>query len=394
MSDVGPAGTRAGHEEASTYPRFSDAEMARRWKAAESVMAEVDDLVVYGADRSGAPVQWLARWPVTREAALLWRPGDERPVLLVQFANHVDNADRLAEECDVRWGGVSTTATLAELLARRHRGSYRLGVVGRLPGPALATLAAGGAEPVHLDGAFSRLRLHKSAEELAWARRGAALTDAAVHALVRDARPGLRETELAAIVESAYRAEGGTNHIHYFATTPMREPRIRVPAQWQSDRRLRVGDVVTCEVSASWWGYPGQLLRTFTVGEPPTSQYADLHAVADAAFASVSAAVAPGASGATLADAGRLIGEAGFQTCDDLVHGFVGGYLPPVVPGGGRPSTHDDFVLEEGMTVVVQPNVVTSDGTAGVQTGELLVVTERGAERLHAFPPGIGRIGS
>jgi hypothetical protein len=45
------------------------------------------------------------------------------------------------------------------------------------------------------------------------------------------------------------------------------------------------------------------------------------------------------------------------------------------------------------MTVVVQPNVVTPDGRAGVQTGELLLVTEAGAERLHAFPPGLQAVG-
>ena len=45
------------------------------------------------------------------------------------------------------------------------------------------------------------------------------------------------------------------------------------------------------------------------------------------------------------------------------------------------------------MTVVVQPNVVTTDGRAGVQFGELLHVTEQGAERLHAAPRGMVRVG-
>jgi hypothetical protein len=45
------------------------------------------------------------------------------------------------------------------------------------------------------------------------------------------------------------------------------------------------------------------------------------------------------------------------------------------------------------MTVVVQPNVTTTDGLIGVQTGELLLVTTDGCERLHAYPRGLGRIG-
>jgi Xaa-Pro dipeptidase len=45
------------------------------------------------------------------------------------------------------------------------------------------------------------------------------------------------------------------------------------------------------------------------------------------------------------------------------------------------------------MTIVVQPNVVTPDGHAGVQTGELLLVTEHGPRRLHAYPQGLQQAG-
>jgi hypothetical protein len=44
--------------------------------------------------------------------------------------------------------------------------------------------------------------------------------------------------------------------------------------------------------------------------------------------------------------------------------------------------------LAAGMTVVVQPNVTTTDGRAGVQTGELGLVTADGYERLHDAPAG------
>jgi hypothetical protein len=39
------------------------------------------------------------------------------------------------------------------------------------------------------------------------------------------------------------------------------------------------------------------------------------------------------------------------------------------------------------MTVVIQPNVVTPDGKAGVQTGELVLVTATGVEPLHGRRP-------
>jgi len=45
------------------------------------------------------------------------------------------------------------------------------------------------------------------------------------------------------------------------------------------------------------------------------------------------------------------------------------------------------------MTIVIQPNVVTSDESAGVQTGELVAVTHDGVERLHDYERGVLRIG-
>ena len=52
-----------------------------------------------------------------------------------------------------------------------------------------------------------------------------------------------------------------------------------------------------------------------------------------------------------------------------------------------------DFTFAAGMTVVIQPNVITPDERAGVQTGELVVVTETGWESLHSYPRGLARIG-
>ena len=57
-------------------------------------MADVDHVLVYGANRSGTAVGWLTRWPVTREAVVVVTPG-EPDVLYVGFYNHVPNAQRI-----------------------------------------------------------------------------------------------------------------------------------------------------------------------------------------------------------------------------------------------------------------------------------------------------------
>jgi Xaa-Pro dipeptidase len=371
------------------YPRFSDAEMARRRDglAAELDAAGAAHALLYGANRTGPAVGWVTRWPVTREALCVFTPG-ERDLLLVNFYNHVPNAERIATEADVRWAGPKPMATaMRELERRGARRGQRVGVIGPLGYRPYAALAAF-ANPVPLDDAYTRLRLRKSAEELDWLRVGCGFTDDAVRAVHDQAGPGTDECELGNLAERAYVGRGGTTHIHYFGIGSS------VPAQWPAARALERGDMLTCEVSASYWDYTGQLLRTFAVGDEPAPLYRELHEVAEAAFDALFGRVRPGTTAAELVEGSAVIGDAGFTTRDDLVHGFVGGYLPPVL--GDKSRTLEDvpdFELDEGMTIVIQPNVVTPDESAGVQTGELVAVTAGGASRLHHYERGLLRIG-
>jgi Xaa-Pro dipeptidase len=311
----------------------------------------------------------------------------------VSFYNHVPNARRIAAEADVRFAGTSIMSSAIEELRRRGAGGRPVGLIGPLGYSSHAALAAF-AEPVPLDAAYTRLRLRKSDEEIEWLRVGASLTDRAVRALHEEAGPGVDERELGNIVERAYVGRGGTTHIHYLGATAMDAPDLSVPAQWPAARPLARGDALTCEVSASFWDYTGQLLRTFAVAADPPPLYRELHDVADAAFDAIVERVRPGAAATDLVEASAVIEEAGFTTRDDLVHGFVGGYLPPMLGSSSRALDEvPDFTIEPGMTVVVQPNVITNDERAGVQTGELLLVTDGRAERLHDYERGLLRIG-
>jgi Xaa-Pro dipeptidase len=68
-------------------------------------------------------------------------------------------------------------------------------------------------------------------------------------------------------------------------------------------------------------------------------------------------------------------------------------YRSQLLGSQSRPGAHmPDEPLRAGMTVVIQPNVVTRDGRAGVQTGELVLITKIGIEPLHAMPRGFVRV--
>ncbi|HLM32081.1 MAG TPA: M24 family metallopeptidase [Solirubrobacterales bacterium] len=387
----GGVGTPPTAEPGLAYPRFSDAEMAARRTRLDSLLAEhgIDHALVYGANRVGSAVPWLTGWPVTREALVVHTPG-ERDLLLVNFYNHVPNAQRMAVDAEVAWAGENSIDTALAELSRRGSAGARIGAIGPFGHRAFAAVEEFARAAVDLNREYARLRLLKSAEEVEWTRKAAALTDDGVRALRRHAIPGATEHVLADAVERAYVPGGGATHIHYFGASAMARPSVCVPAQWPSTRPLAAGDALTCEISASWWGYTGQLLRTFSVAAEPTKLYAELHAAADAAFDAIVARLRPGATAGDLVEAAGVIEAAGFTIRDDLVHGFVGGYLPPVLGTASRSLTPvPDFTFAAGMMVVVQPNVVTRDETAGVQTGELLLVTGQGAESLHSFERGL-----
>lgn len=369
------------------YPRFSDAEYARRHAALARVMEQrgVDHLLVVTDHRSGNAPQWLTGWPGTVEAYVVFRPG-ERMTMHVEWYNHFPLAKKLARDCDVHWGehrGIEKT--IAEL---KRRGANKVGVIGPLVHRKWLLLekefsVAG------LEADYVRLRLVKSEEEIDWLRIGAALSDAGLASLLENTRPGMTERELGNLVERAYVGEGGTTFIHYIGVASMKAPRVLVPPQYHSSRKVEAGDVVFCELSASWWDYSGQVLRSFTVGAPPTPLYRRLHETAEAAFDAVTAVVRHGTTMEEILDAADVIEEGGFTIYDDLMHGFGGGYFPPILGTKGRPGGPvPDMTLEENMTVVVQPNVISPKDGAGVQVGELIRVTRAGFERLHAAPRG------
>ncbi len=376
------------------YPRFSAGEMARRRAAVAALLAETgcDHLVFCGANRFGSAVQWLTGWPVTTEAVGVLTPG-EADALFVQHVNHAPLAQKIASAAAVAWGGGSSVAAAIAVLERRGARNDRVGVIGPLTFEQHAMLAARFGSVVNLNRAYVRLRQVKSAEEIDWMRIGAALSDRGMLALRDGLRAGMTERQLGDLVERGYVALGGTTVIHFIGVAPMAEPQLAVPPQFAGNRRVARGDVVFAEISAAFWDHPGQVLRSFAVDSEPPALYRDLHAAADAAFNAVAAVLKDGAMPRQVIEAASVIEQAGFTIIDDVLHGYGGGYLPPVLGSNSRPSAHvPDQPFRAGMVVVIQPNVVTPDHKAGVQTGEMVLITATGIAPFHAVPRGFARI--
>ena len=374
---------------AAEVPRFSDAEMSRRRAGVEVLLAEAecDHLVFCGLNRFGSAVQWLTQWPVTAEAVGVHTPG-ERDALFVQYVNHAPQARVIADKADVAWGGESSIGAAIKVLEQRGSRTGRIAFIGPLTADQHSHLSARFPKIANLTRAYTKLRQVKSAEEIDWLRIGAHFSDLGMAALRDGLKVGMSERELGDVVERAYVAQGATNVIHYIGTTSMSAPDLAVPRQFASTRRVQAGDAAVAEISAAFWEHPGQVLRSFALGEP-SQLYSELHTAADAAFDAIAAVLKAGATPALVIEASGVIEDAGFTIIDDLLHGYGGGYLPPILGCKSRPAGPvPEAPFRAGQTVVIQPNVVTRDGNAGVQTGEMVVITDSGIERMHTMPRG------
>ena len=375
---------------AMPFGRFSDQEFLRRRQALAKIAAahDCDAILVCGEERAGTGVCWLTGWPTSTKAVVLFQP-HAQDVLFIEHYNHIPNAREIARDAEVRWAQRRGLAAIADELSKR--GAIRVGIIGVLTWAGSRQLGA--FQLIDLSEDYAWLRMRKSDEEIDWMRIGAAFSDIGLQALLSEGKPGMTERELGAIVDYSYHRLGGSTVIHFIGRNNMASPTSCVPPQHHSSRPLNIGDMMFVEFSGTFWDSPGQVLRTISVGADPTPLFQKLYDTAEAAFGAITSVLKAGATAKNIVEATGLIEEAGFSIYDDVVHGFGGGYWPPVLGTKSRPAGPiPDIKLEANMTIVVQPNVITRDEKAGVQLGELLRITETGFERLHAAPSGFLRM--
>lgn len=362
--------------------------MAARHAKVESLMERegLDALLVYGTGRFASDVYWLSDWPGSREAYVLFQAGRD-PMVILQLFNHVPMARVLSVIEDVRWAGTSTPETVSGILAERGLDGSRVGLVGSVPyRHYLAfTECLPGTLFKDVSGAFRMMRAIRSEEEIVRMKKASMLTDRSIAAIAEGLRPGMAEWEIPSLIEPVYLNEGGYAGIHFMASMPMCAPEFPVPAQYQSNRRLSRGDCLITEISGAWWGYSGQIHRTFSLGEGPTPEWKALHDVAVEAFDVLVGLIRDGVTTREVEAASNVIHERGYTILDDLLHG-ANQYPPIIQTGKTKRHAGRDITFRENMAVTIQPNVMTPDERMGLQFGETFIVRKTGLERLNAFP--------
>jgi len=370
------------------YPRFSEAEVARRYAAVRAAMQQenIDAILISGA-RGSSDVHYLSNYLAQSPCWLLF-PREGEPAVFIHFFNHQPCAKAQSVVNDVRWYGPAPLPTLAEEIRRRDLTKSRIGLVS------MRAMAYGhvmelqrlfpGAEFVEFGPPFGRIRRVRSEEELNYLRRSGYLTDLACEALEQKLRPGMTEQDILSIVYGAYIKNGGDPGIHFIATTKMDEPDRFVPWQKTTPRVIEEGSVVITELTVSYWGYSTQIHRPFAIGKEPSPLYRRLFDTALDCYENMRRICKPGTTSEQLIAASSAIEENGFTTYDSVFHGEAG--KSPEL--GTRSAAHplEPWTLIENMVHVIQPNPVTTDFKAGLQLGAAVIVRPNGGEPLHNYP--------
>jgi len=208
---------------------------------------------------------------------------------------------------------------------------------------------------------------------------------AAEHAL----RPGLREAEVASIVQAAFDSSPAAEALErsHGAFSCMSGPNSAKAAAAYArtrQRRLETGDLVMIHANTCGDGMWTDITRTWTVGEPLPRHLGMRSAIA-AARAAALAAIHPGAPAREVDAAARQVmaahgfGDA-FQHATGHGVGFVatsGTALPRI-----HPHSHD--VLAAGMTFNIEPAAY-FEGYGGMRHCDVVAVTETSVEVLSDF---------
>ena len=214
--------------------------------------------------------------------------------------------------------------------------------------------------------------------------------------VLAELRPGLRETDVAMIVESGLRRAGFSRPA--FDTIVASGPRSALPHGRASSRTIGTGELLVLDFGGVYGGYCVDLTRTVALGDPgPEARR--LHAAVERARQAAVAAVRPSAAVVEIDRAARSSLQA-----DGLGHAFSHGTghglglevheAPRVAaphPDAGRSRAPEPGRvplpdrLEAGMVFTVEPGAYVP-GFGGVRIEDDVLVTAGGARVLTSVP--------
>lgn len=249
-------------------------------------------------------------------------------------------------------------------------------------GRKLEAAFAGVGELVDASTIVTRLRAVKSAEEIAYVRRAAALADAADQAALDLIRPGADEGEILAAQHNAIFSGGGDYPANEFIIGSGRDALL---CRYKAGRRkLDANDQITLEFAGVDRHYHVAAMRTVVVGEP-RPLHRRYHEAAKAALLACETALKPGnTAGDVFAAHARVFDEHGLSSHRLHACGYsLGAKFTPSWMDWPMFYEANDWPLVPGMVMFAHMILMDSESETAMCLGRTYLVGETGAEALN-----------
>ena len=261
------------------------------------------------------------------------------------------------------------------------------------------TAAVPGIAIKDLDPTLDRLRLIKSAREIALIREATRLSGVAIAEAIRSARPGQREHDLEAVADYVFK-QGGSQGVAYFALAAAGK-NAYYPHYHGGRAELKAGDLVLFDYAPDYKYYTSDVTRMFPVSGRFSPEHKERYTIYlrlyQALMTSIKPRVAPKdvireavakmdaivssfsfSSDVTRAAARAFVDRYRENTRNSLGH-MIGMAVHDVQPPFD--------VLEPGMTFTIEPALTVPDERVYIRLEDAILITETGYENLSGFLP-------
>jgi len=235
-------------------------------------------------------------------------------------------------------------------------------------------------EIIGTSGLVEKIRLTKDDDEVNNIREAVRLADQAFEQVLPLIKPGVSEHEVAIQLECLMRRMGADGIA--FKIIVASGPRSALPHGVASSRRIQEGDLVTMDFGAVYRGYHSDITRTVVLGEPTLKQQEIYSIVLEAQMRAIEA-IRSGVRASDVDRAARdVITRKGYG--EQFGHG-TGHGLGLNIHENPRLSKKDETMLQQGMTVTVEPGIYIPDW-GGVRIEDTVVVGESDCKVLTRVP--------
>ena len=388
---------------------ISTAELERRWKLVREAMAreKIDVLLMQNNnDYMGGYVRWFTDIPATNgyPNTVVFPRDDEMTVVCQGPFGGVETPS--AE--DGVWRGVKQVLTTPSYASAHYTATYdpELACKGLEPF-ADATIGFVGdyqmsyalssyvrrkfSKARHVDATemVDRIKVFKSPEEKALIQRAATMQDGAMRAAFAAIKPGMRDTEVAAVAQAYSQCHGSENGIYLCASMPLGQP-SRFGNRHMQNRTIQKGDQFVLLVEDNGpGGMYTELGRSCVVGAKVPQAMKD-----ELAFCIESRQVTldllkPGTPSKAVWDGFNAFMRKNGRPMESRLYCHGQGY--DLVE---RPLVRNDepMTIEKDMNIVVHPTYIHA-GYLNWLCDNYLIGDNGPGERLHKFPEEITEVG-